>query len=162
MNRKTYYSVQTSLCYTLQQTIYANHHVYVATAFDAAGNDPTSNPKQIAALWLRVAGGSGTEEDLERWEQHKERLRLTAFDLFERGKTGQVQYSSVIEQIAKANLRDATPVLLTIPHSADYTLLGGDAHPDFASTEEEYLIPDLKPEHTFTVTQLQAVDLETL
>lgn len=149
MPERTYYSTQTTLAYDIQSQIYQTLYLYVAVEFDPPGNHPTSNPRLIAELWCRVATGSTSEDDLMRWESHKEALLKVALKLKIDHLIDEKKYDAAIERIIANSLQDAMPILLIIPHADKYEIQEGDKHIGFESTEVEYVIPNLLPRDDF-------------
>ncbi len=158
---KTLYSVQLSLTEEIQRTILKNHYLYVSVEYNPAGNDPTSNPYLLAQQWCRVASDKGSASDLEKFEKVKAKLRTILED--KRAEIGEGPYEDGLRLIAFATVNSAVPVLFIIPPDADgFDLAAGDLHAGYELTEEEYLIPNLKPSKTFEVRRLDCSAIETL
>lgn len=161
MTSSKYYSVQTLLAFMLQSQILKNFRVYVAVEFNPKGNDPTSRPFLIAQAGCRLAARNGTADDLAWWENLKNTLDTVVTEYYADGEITRDQLLAGKRLIAGAELFQATPVLLIVPHSdTDYKILSGDAHVGFETTEEEYVLADLKPEYNFERYHLNCATLD--
>lgn len=160
MTERTYYTTQTRLAFGIQTDIYANYYLYVAVAYNAVGNHPTSNPRSVAALWCGVTMPRPSRADLNRWEQHKARLRQVALQRFAQRHIDLDQYLEIMTRIAVSTPADAAPILMMIPHDNSYTLKAGETHVGYEETEEEYIITDLKPFHNFSAITLDCEQLD--
>jgi hypothetical protein len=140
----------------IQRYILHNHYIYVAAAFDAEGNHPTSNPSLLFEVWLRLAAGNGLPDDFVRWERIKQTLGVVLLDSFLKGEITLEKLEEGQRIIATATIQLTTPLLFVIPHSdSDYVIQPGDKHEGYEATEEEYLIPNLNPEFQFEIRVLR-------
>lgn len=140
-----YFSTITKLAYELQLDVFQNIYIWVALAFDATQNDDTSNPKRIMEQYCRLVGGSGTAEDIHKWEEVKLVLTTALLQTHLRGELSPSKLEKGLEKIDQATLADASPVVLVVKHDSVLKIV--DKH---AKQGTELVIDNLQPNGDYT------------
>jgi hypothetical protein len=147
------YSTNTYLKYRIQEDYRHEHHVWCSPAFEAAKlgrymlgatTPPSSDPASIYRNLHRAVKESD-DHDSKIADQKKTLVSL-AVQWFNAGHISDTARDDITAIVANARFPDWKPVLLLIPYHSVALRVIEVERARRASTEPEYIIPDLRPD----------------
>jgi hypothetical protein len=147
------YSTNTLLKYKIQRDYRKEHHVWCSPIFEAAkvgryvrgaGTPPSSDPASILRA-LHRAVTDADDHDTKIADQKKVLLGL-AVQWFNASLISDAAQQEIAAMVTAARFTDWKPLLFVIPYHAVASRVAEVARARRASSEPEYIVPDLKPD----------------